>query len=280
MLADSEAQALLARGLRPDADNVVLRPHVHGIPARVLRVPKVEVIVMHAHADEVLRAGLLVEAHQVVRVPLRGLPVIHQILVADLGGMAVGLHMVEILLRTLHVHLARIPVAELRSPTAAPSATRCRTWRRGTTRESDNPGEKTGLPGSCRPAPAILQTSREQERNTRRPSIEATHACSLPLRFLSFQGAICNGGHPVRILVPRLNDFVRSQVPKCEGPGAPSASGSITKSRGSSNSSCRARPISLPQPTWPGGGVLPPRRSSSRSRARRRRRYRGLSYRS
>ena len=52
---------------------------------------------MHAHAEEVLRAGLLVETHQVVRVPLFGLPSIDQILVADLGGMAVSFAVVEVL---------------------------------------------------------------------------------------------------------------------------------------------------------------------------------------
>jgi hypothetical protein len=40
---------------------------------------------------EVFRAGFLIQAHQVIGIPLCGLPVIHQVLVADLRRMTVGL---------------------------------------------------------------------------------------------------------------------------------------------------------------------------------------------
>jgi hypothetical protein len=73
--------------------------------------------------------------------------------------------------------------------------------------------------------------------------------CMLRLRFVLSQVRrkklprrhALNLGHPtlvqrqaVRDLVPCLDDFVLSQVPKCEGPGAPMASDWITKSHGHS----------------------------------------------
>ena len=60
MLADAEAEAALAGGLAPTvADDVLLGAGGHGVPARlVFGVPQVEVVVVDAHAKEVLCAGL------------------------------------------------------------------------------------------------------------------------------------------------------------------------------------------------------------------------------
>ncbi len=77
--------------------------------------------------------------HQMVRVPLGGLPVVHQVLVADLGGMAVGLAVVEVLRLSPGCTCCGRTSRHLRWPTADPSATRCRTWHRETSREFGMP---------------------------------------------------------------------------------------------------------------------------------------------
>src|SRR5580698_11003598 len=75
---------------------------------------------VHAHADEVLRAGLRVQIHQVLGVPLVALEQGDQVFVARLGRMPVGLEMVFILWSALDIHVAREPItilyAGLRSP--------------------------------------------------------------------------------------------------------------------------------------------------------------------
>jgi hypothetical protein len=62
MFRDAKAKAALARQRLPCADDVSLRPHCHGIPSVMLRVPKIEVVVVDTHADEVpgARGGVLV----------------------------------------------------------------------------------------------------------------------------------------------------------------------------------------------------------------------------
>ena len=120
MLADAKAQTVIARRFLPQAHYVLLRPHVRRVPARVPRVPQVKVVVMHAHAEEVLCASLLVETHQTIRVPFLCFPDIDQILVTDLGRMTIRFAVVQVLRLALHVHVARVPVAvfdrRLRSP--------------------------------------------------------------------------------------------------------------------------------------------------------------------
>lgn len=75
---------------------------------------------MGAHADEVLRARLLVEGHEAFRVPLLRLPERDDVLVPVRGRVAVGGQMVLILTVARRVHVLGVPVAchrhGLRSP--------------------------------------------------------------------------------------------------------------------------------------------------------------------
>ena len=88
-----------------------LRAHVHGVPLVQLRVPEEEVVVVRAHAHEVLGPGLLVELHQAIGIPLLGLPQGDDVLVAELRGVAVMLEVVLVVLAALLVHAAGVPVA-------------------------------------------------------------------------------------------------------------------------------------------------------------------------
>ena len=66
---------------------------------------------MHAHTHEVFRASLLVQADEIGGVKLLRLPVRDRILVTEFRRMPVGFAMIEILLRSLHVDIPRIPIA-------------------------------------------------------------------------------------------------------------------------------------------------------------------------
>ena len=163
MLADAEAQSLLPRRFPPDSHDVLLRSHVHRVPARILRVPQVEVIVVHAHADEVLCAGLLVEAHQMVGIPTGGLPDIDQILVANLGRMPIVFQMMLILLRSLDIHVARVPVAVFNGrlrPPMRPDA------ELGIAEPFRNPVSLQGVPGSDK-APTLRRLSFCESRESK-----------------------------------------------------------------------------------------------------------------
>ena len=120
MLGDAEPQAEFLGGFLPVADYVAVRAHLHGVPFVVRRVPEFEVVVMHAHADEIAGSGLLVESHQPVRVPLLGLPERDQILVTQLGRVTVVFQVILVLCSALLIKLPGIPVTEhgnrLRAP--------------------------------------------------------------------------------------------------------------------------------------------------------------------
>ena len=60
VLGDAEVQAVFLGRLLPIADHVALGAHVHGVPLVELGVPEEEIVVVRAHADEVLCARLLV----------------------------------------------------------------------------------------------------------------------------------------------------------------------------------------------------------------------------
>ena len=114
MLADGELQAVLAGRGGEEADDILLRAGGDRVPARlVFGVPQVEVVVVDAHRHEVFRAGLLVELDQVVGVEIAAVPGEGDVLEAELGGVAVVLDVVLVLRAVLHVHVARVPIAEL-----------------------------------------------------------------------------------------------------------------------------------------------------------------------
>ena len=115
-----------------------LRPYVGGVPRLVLRIPHVEVIVMHAHAHEIFCAGFLVQAHELGGVKLFGFPKRNGVFVAKFGRMAVGFAVIKVLLGLLPCTCCGHTNRRLQWPTADPNAPRCRTWHHETTREFRN----------------------------------------------------------------------------------------------------------------------------------------------
>ena len=84
MFADSKPETALACSLTPSAHNVFLGTRRSGVPSRlVFGVPHVEVVMVDAHADEVFGTGLLVQIHQVFRIPAIGRELRHYVLEAD-----------------------------------------------------------------------------------------------------------------------------------------------------------------------------------------------------
>src|ERR1700687_4601776 len=75
---------------------------------------------VRGHAAEVFRSRLLVEPEQMIRIELVGLPYGNNILIADARGVAVCLDVIFVLLMSLDIHIAGVPVAVfdcgLRSP--------------------------------------------------------------------------------------------------------------------------------------------------------------------
>src|SRR5205807_4958419 len=79
-----------------------------------------EIVVVRPHAHEVLRAGLLVELHKPVGIPLLGPPERDDVLVAEHRGVAIVLQMVLVVLVAWLVQAAGIPVAVHRNGLRAP----------------------------------------------------------------------------------------------------------------------------------------------------------------
>ena len=138
---------------------------------------------MHAHAEKVLRAGLLVETHQMIRVPFLCFPDIHQVLVADLGGMAIRFAVVQVLRLALDVHVARVPVAvfnrRLRSPVRPDAELGIAKPVRNLVGLQRFPGwqERSALRRLLRTG----KSSKKPARNTRHPTIEALPGDSFSL---------------------------------------------------------------------------------------------------
>jgi len=67
--------------------------------------------VVDAHGEEVFCAGLLVQIHEVLGVPLVGGEEMDEVFVADFGLGAEALEVVLVLVGALDIHVAGIPVA-------------------------------------------------------------------------------------------------------------------------------------------------------------------------
>jgi hypothetical protein len=75
---------------------------------------------MHAHAHEVFGARPFVKLHQVLGVEIGGFPEGAKVLKADLGRVAVMLHVVVVLAAALDAHVAGVPVTVLHRGLRAP----------------------------------------------------------------------------------------------------------------------------------------------------------------
>jgi hypothetical protein len=117
---DAEADAFLVSRFLPSAEDVTLRAEFDGVPRLKFRVPEIEVVVVHALADDVAGAGPLVERHQLLRIPLLRLPQPQRVLVAVLARMAEPFQVIFINavvvvpeLPFRYVNPLRIPIAVL-----------------------------------------------------------------------------------------------------------------------------------------------------------------------
>ena len=97
MFGHAEGQTIFLRRLLPFAHHVAVRAVVHGIPRVQRRVPQEKIVVMRAHADEIFRAGLFVERHQLFRIPILCLPQRDDVLPTVGGRMAPAFEMVFVI---------------------------------------------------------------------------------------------------------------------------------------------------------------------------------------
>ena len=97
VLGDAKVQAFLLGCLLPQSNYVLLRAFVHGVPLVQFGIPEEEVVVVGTHTYKVLGAYPLIKLHQRFRVPALGFPQFHDVLVSELGRMAVGGHVVLVL---------------------------------------------------------------------------------------------------------------------------------------------------------------------------------------
>ena len=120
MNAYGEAQAVFARCGRPAADEVFVRSDGDGIPGLIFGIEVVEVVVMGGQGHEVFRAVGLVKGEQFVRVKIRRLPLVDDVLETVGGGMAVGRQMQFIGALGGDIQIAGIPVPLLGFALGAP----------------------------------------------------------------------------------------------------------------------------------------------------------------
>ena len=83
MLREAERHAVFLRRLLPQAANVLLRAHLHGVHAVELRGIVEKVIVVHGLGHEIARARLVVQRHQAVGIEVFRLPERADVLIAE-----------------------------------------------------------------------------------------------------------------------------------------------------------------------------------------------------
>ena len=74
MDAHAETQSVGTCRLFPSGKDVFPGTHIHTVPRLVLAVPKVEIVVVVAHGEEILGTRLFVKCQQAVRIPLVAFP--------------------------------------------------------------------------------------------------------------------------------------------------------------------------------------------------------------
>ncbi len=111
---DSKRHIVFCRDFLPYPHDILMRPHVHGIPGLIGRIPAVEIVVMVAHCHKIPCAHSDIKLHQVLRIPQIYVPVVANILITIFGWMAVMLQVVPVLFAPFLVHPAGIPVPVFR----------------------------------------------------------------------------------------------------------------------------------------------------------------------
>src|SRR4051812_46491671 len=91
VLADSEAEASLARCLPPLPYYVSLRSHLDRVPPVGSRVPQIEVVAMDTHADKVFCASRDIAPNKRGRVKRLRFPQGNRVLIPKCRGMTVSL---------------------------------------------------------------------------------------------------------------------------------------------------------------------------------------------
>src|SRR6185312_2270920 len=120
MLRNAEFKSFIASGVAPEPDDILPGTHVRRVPLLVFRIPHVEVVMVHSHAYEILRAGFFIEFNEFLRFETFGFPMRDRVFIAEFRRMTVGFDVLVVLRASLHVHVPRIPIAVfnrgLRSP--------------------------------------------------------------------------------------------------------------------------------------------------------------------
>ena len=114
MVGNTELQAPRPRRLGPAGNKVALGAHARAVPGMEARIVVVEIVVMVGQCHEVFRAGPGIEINQLLGPPVLRLPQIVDLHEAGVGGMAVMLQVMLVLLAALHIHVAGVPVAGFR----------------------------------------------------------------------------------------------------------------------------------------------------------------------
>ena len=120
MERDAQRQSHLLGGSGPLGEDVALGTDVHRVPGLVLGVPQVVVVVVVAQHEEILCSAAFVALHESHGIPFLGLEEWQDVLVAELGGVAVVVAVVLILMGALLIEAACHPVAAALDTLCAP----------------------------------------------------------------------------------------------------------------------------------------------------------------
>src|SRR5689334_10087042 len=84
MHRDPEPQSVLPRQSGPSTYHIAVRAHVDRVPGLVLRVPRIETVMVIGKCDEKFGAGFFIALDQLFRVPIEQRPLRTQFFVAEL----------------------------------------------------------------------------------------------------------------------------------------------------------------------------------------------------
>ncbi len=110
VLRQAKGHMIFFAGCLPQPADILLRPHIHGIKPIVLGLEIEEMIMVGSLGHKEPGARPVIFLHQALRVKMFRLPQRADVLIAELGRMAVSPQMVFILFRPLYVHISCVPI--------------------------------------------------------------------------------------------------------------------------------------------------------------------------
>lgn len=122
MLGQTKGHIVLISSSLPKSADIFARTHFHRVERVNLRIIVEEVVMVHSLGHKIPGACTIVQVHQLIGIEILCFPKSADILISKLGRMAIMAHMVQVLRRTLNIHIPSIPVTEhghtLRTPMA------------------------------------------------------------------------------------------------------------------------------------------------------------------